>query len=48
MSGFTDVKQKKFKYLLKWLVNDKGVEVKQGGRHNIRNIENGKMGSGAI
>ncbi len=36
MSGFTDIKQRKFKHLLKWLGNNRSVEVKQGGRHNIK------------
>ncbi len=36
MSGFTDVKQRKFIHLLRWLGNNKGVEIRQGGRHNIK------------
>ena len=45
MSGYTDIKSKKLKKgLLRWLDNKKGVEISEGGKHQIKItcIHNGK------
>lgn len=36
MSGYTDVKNKKMKNLLKKLQNQTDIEIFQGGRHNTK------------
>ena len=36
MSGYGDVRTGRMLRVLKWLQNHKGVEIVQGGRHNIK------------
>ena len=36
MSGYGDIKTKNFLNVIKWLASNKGVEIKKGGRHNIK------------
>lgn len=36
MSGYGDVKTRKFLRIIKWLQNNSDIEVKKGGRHNLK------------
>ena len=36
MSGYGDIKTKKFLRALNWLENNKPVTIQKGGRHNIK------------
>ena len=38
MGEYANVKSKRFVRVLNWLANHKGVELKQGGRHNYKII----------
>lgn len=43
MTDYANIKQKQIKKFLKWLENNKGVEVDEGGNHTtITIIHNGK------